>query len=96
MSEFYENNVQSNPKGEPMRLPVQSQTTHPDFHSALLNAKTMRAKLAACYHMLSQSGTFSDSGPEIWEMRQEVAEHLPEEMKSGDKNKKGGDRETLR
>ena len=90
MNEFYENSTQSNPKGEPMRLPVQTLTTNPDFHSALINAKTMRSKLAACYHMLSQTGTFSDSGPEVWELRQEVAEHLPEEMRSENKiNEKG-------
>ena len=95
MNEFYENSTQSNPKGEPMRLPVQTLTTNPQFHNALLNAKTMRAKLAACYHMLSQSGTFSDSGTEIWDLRQEVAEHLPEEMRSGDKKQKG-ERQTVR
>ena len=80
MSEFYDHRKD---RGTPMRLPPQTRTTNPQFHTALLGAKTMRAKLAACYHMLSQSGTFSDSGPEIWDMRQEVAEHLPPEMRSG-------------
>ena len=90
MSEYFENTRLSNHKGDPMRLPVQTITTNPQFHNALLNAKTMRSKLAACYHMLSQTGTFSDSGQEVWDLRQEVAEHLPEEMRSGDKEQKGG------
>ena len=89
MSEYFENTQLSNPKGDPMRLPVQTITTNPQFHNALLNAKTMRSKLAACYHMLSQTGTFSDASQEIWDLRQEVAEYLPEEMRSGDKKLKG-------
>ena len=95
MSEFYENSTRSNPRGEPMRLPVHPRTTNPQFHNALLNAKTMRAKLAACYHMLSQTGTFSDARQEVWDLRQEVAEYLPEEMRSGDKKQKG-ERQTVR
>jgi len=79
MSEFYDHRKD---RGKKMRLPPQTLTTNPQFHAALLGAKTMRAKLAACYHMLSQGGNFSDSGPEIWEMRQEVAEHLPAEIRS--------------
>jgi len=83
MSDFYENSSRSNPTGEPMKLPTQTRITNPEFHNALLGAKTMRSKLAACYAMLSQNGTFSDTGPEIWELREEVAEHLPESMRSG-------------
>lgn len=63
-----------------MRLPAQRQISNPQFQTALVGAKSMRAKLAACYAMLSQQGAFSDSGPEIWELRQEVQSHLPEEL----------------
>lgn len=66
-----------------MRLPAQRQISNPQFQAALVGAKSMRSKLAACYAMLSQQGAFSDSGPEVWELRQEVAEHIPEELKDG-------------
>jgi hypothetical protein len=66
-----------------MRLPVQRRISNPQFHSALLGAKSMRSKLAACYAMLSQQGAFSDSSPEIWELRQEVLEHTPPELQDG-------------
>jgi hypothetical protein len=66
-----------------MRLPTQHRISNPQFQAALVGAKSMRAKLAACYAMLSQQGAFSDSGPEVWELRQEVAEHVPEELKNG-------------
>jgi|10_taG_2_1085330.scaffolds.fasta_scaffold52129_3 hypothetical protein len=82
MNEFYDHRY-TKPRGIQMRLPVQAQTTNPEFHQALLNAKSLRAKLACCYVMLSQSGTFSDSGPEVWALKQDVMEHLPEEMRSG-------------
>ena len=80
MSEFYDHRKD---RGTKMRLPPQTLTSNPQFHAALLGAKTMRAKLAVCYHMLSQSGSFSNAGPEIWEMREEMAEHLPPEIRSG-------------
>lgn len=83
MSDYYENTIQSNPRGEPMKLPPQARTTNPEFHAALIGATSMRAKLAICYHMLSQNGTFSDSGPEVWELRKEVAPYLPESIRSG-------------
>ncbi len=66
-----------------MRLPAQRQISNPQFQSALIEAKTMRGKLAACYAMLSQQGAFSDSPPEIWALRQEVAEHTPPELRDG-------------
>jgi len=80
MSEFYDHRKD---RGTQMRLPPQTLTSNPQFHAALLGAKTMRAKLAVCYHMLSQSGNFSNAGPEIWEMREEMAEHLPPEIRRG-------------
>ena len=75
--EYYESQEKN------MRLPKQRLISNPQFQNALLGAKTMRGKLAACYAMLSQTGAFSDSGPEIWEIRQEVAEHIPEELQDG-------------
>ena len=66
-----------------MRLPVQRRISNPQFQTALLGAKSMRSKLAACYAMLSQHGAFSDSSPEVWELRQEVVEHTPEELRDG-------------
>ena len=63
-----------------MRLPTQRRISNPEFQAALVGAKSMRSKLAACYAMLSQQGAFSDSGPDVWELRQEVESHLTEEL----------------
>jgi len=77
MDEYYENKT---PIGADMKLQVQQRISAPKFHSALVNAKSMRARLAVCYRMLSQEGAFSDAGPEVWALRQEVESHLPEEL----------------
>ena len=75
--EYYE------PQEENMRLPKQRLISNPQFQNALIGAKTMRGRLAACYAMLSQTGAFSDSSPEVWEIQQEVADHIPEELQDG-------------
>lgn len=75
--EYYE------PQEENMRLPKQRLISNPQFQNALIRAKTMRGRLAACYAMLSQTGAFSDSSPEVWEIQQEVADHIPEELQDG-------------
>lgn len=66
-----------------MRLKQQRLISNPQFQNALIGAKTMRGKLAACYVMLSQTGAFSDAPPEVWEARQEVSDHIPEELLDG-------------
>jgi hypothetical protein len=81
-AEFYEN---SNPKTyiqrvHPMRLPVPQRMTHPQLHRSLLSAKTLRSKLAVCFHRMSQDGMFSDAPEELWVLREEVKAHLPEDI----------------
>ncbi len=66
-----------------MKLPVKKHITNPQFQNALYGAKSLRAKLAICYVMLSQNGAFSDASPELWAMKNEVSEHTPEEFKDG-------------
>lgn len=66
-----------------MKLAVARHVTNPQFQKVLLETKSMRGKLAACYAMLSQQGVFSDSPAEVWALRQEVAEHTPEEFRDG-------------
>ena len=81
-SEFYENSYETprHKKVYPMRLPVPQQMTYPQFHKSLLSAKTLRSKLAVCFHKISQEGGFSDAPPELWALREEVKEHLPDDI----------------
>jgi hypothetical protein len=51
------------------------------FQQCILNAKTMRSKLAVCFKKLSEQGAFSDAPIELHEFRAEMAEFLPEELK---------------
>ncbi len=78
--EFYENSYSKprHTKVYPMRLPAPRQMSYPEFHKNLLTAKTLRSKLAICFHKMSQEGMFSDAPPELWQLREEVKEHLPD------------------
>jgi hypothetical protein len=51
------------------------------FQQSILNAKTMRSKLAVCFKKLSEQGAFSDAPPELHDFRAEMAEFLPEELR---------------
>jgi hypothetical protein len=81
-AEFYENSYIETPvqRVYPMRLPVPLRMSHPQFHRSLLSAKTLRSKLAVCFHKMSQDGMFSDAPEELWALREEVKEHLPDDI----------------
>jgi hypothetical protein len=51
------------------------------FQRNLLEAKTMRSKLAICFMKLSEQGAFSDASTELHNLRAELQEYLPEELK---------------
>ena len=51
------------------------------FQRSILEAKTMRSKLAICFKKLSEQGAFSDAPPELHEFREELQEFLPEELR---------------
>tara|TARA_R110002020_G_scaffold193584_1_gene394104 strand:- start:16367 stop:16579 length:213 start_codon:yes stop_codon:yes gene_type:complete len=51
------------------------------FQKNLLEAKTMRSKLAICFKKLSEQGAFSDASPELHQFREELQEFLPEELR---------------
>jgi len=80
-SEFYENKITID-KGEDMKLKPVSMMPFNKFQAYLLSSKTMRAKLALCFHKLSEQGAFSDAPKELFEFRAEIMEHLPEELKN--------------
>ena len=78
-NEFYNN---TRPIGaKEMRLPSQQYLPTSDFQKLFVSAKTMRTRLAVCIKKLSEYGEFSDASPELWEIKQEYAEHLPEELR---------------
>ena len=80
--EYYEN-TETYHKGDiQMRLPTQTVMSTSDFQNHLLSAKTLKSKLAVCMKKLSESGCFSDQDIKVWELRQEMSEHLPEELRS--------------
>jgi len=81
--EYYENTETYSPGDIPMRLPTQTYMSTSDFQSHLIGAKTLKGKLAICMKKLSESGCFSDQDEKVWEFRQEMSEHLPEELRSG-------------
>ena len=81
-AEFYENSNPETPiqRVHPMHLPVHPRMSHPQFHRSLLAAKTLRSKLAICFHKMSQDGMFSDAPEELWALREEVKAHLPDDI----------------
>jgi hypothetical protein len=81
--EYYENTETYSTGDIPMRLPTQTVMSTSDFQNHLISAKTLKGKLAVCLKKLSESGCFSDQDIKVWEFRQEISEHLPEELRSG-------------
>ena len=79
-TEVYENNLVIK-KGEEMKVaPVQTMPVN-KFQEHLMSSKTLKAKLAVCFKKLSESGSFSDSSPDVFQYRSEIMEHLPEDLK---------------
>jgi len=79
-SEYYENDLTIK-KGEEMKVAPVTFLPVNKFQDYLLSSKTMRSRLALCFKKLSEQGVFSDASPELYELRAEIMEHLPEDLK---------------
>ena len=70
-------------KGDEMKVAPAKSMPVPVFHTHLMQAKTMRSKLAICFKKLAETGAFSDSPKELFDHRMEILGFLPEELKDG-------------
>lgn len=80
-TEFFENTVDIK-RGKQMKVIQVSTIPLGKFQAYLMASKTMRAKLALCFKKLSEQGVFSDAPQELFDFKDEIMEHLPEELKN--------------